>query len=151
MTDQAAEGTDSPIFRIYGTKLQKVKIAWLSTGNGVGFEIFEFIDPPTKSADEVNAQWSLEHQYQRGGFFHIGGYNTHLTGRVATSLCGLPNTETSADIIPNAFRCDSSRSRCRRGGSLQRWCNSSRGDYNHVRRRESIVYPRSLGQCYRNS
>ena len=49
-----------------------MKLAWLSTGNGVGFEIFELIDPPTKSADEVNAQWSLENQHQRGGFFHIG-------------------------------------------------------------------------------
>lgn len=52
--------------------MQKVKIAWLSTGNGVGFEIFEFIDPPTKSSEDANAKWSLEEQYQRGGFFHIG-------------------------------------------------------------------------------
>ena len=72
MTDQAADGTDAPVFKIYGTSLRKVKIAWLSTGNGVGFEIFEFIDPPTKGADEVNANWSLQEQYQRGGFFHIG-------------------------------------------------------------------------------
>jgi hypothetical protein len=86
MTDQAAEGTDSPIFRIYGNKLQKVKMAWLSTGNGVGFEIFEFIDPPTKSADEVNAQWSLENQYQRGGFFHIG-VTAPDPGAVAEAAC----------------------------------------------------------------
>lgn len=72
LTDQSVDGTDAPIFKIYGNKLQKVKIAWLSTGNGVGFEIFEFIDPPTKSADDVKANWSLEEQYQRGGFFHIG-------------------------------------------------------------------------------
>lgn len=72
MTDASVDGTDAPIFKIYGTKLRKVKMAWLSTGNGVGFEIFEFIDPPTKSADEINANWSLEEQYQRGGYFHIG-------------------------------------------------------------------------------
>ena len=71
MTDQAVDGIDSPTFKIYGNKLQKVKIAFLSTGNGVGFEIFEFIDPPTKSADELKANWSLEEQYHRGGFFLI--------------------------------------------------------------------------------
>jgi hypothetical protein len=35
-----------PIYKIYGPTLQTVKVAFLSTGNGVGFEIFEFIDPP---------------------------------------------------------------------------------------------------------
>ena len=71
MTDRSADGSDAPIFRIYGDKLNKVKVAWLSTGNSVGFEIFEFIDPPTKSSDETNKTWTLEEQYQRGGFFHI--------------------------------------------------------------------------------
>ena len=60
------------MFKIYGGKLNKVKVAWLSTGNGVGFELFEFIDPPTKSAEEITKNWSLEEQYQRGGYFHIG-------------------------------------------------------------------------------
>ena len=69
--DRSTDGDDSPIFKIYGNKLHKVKIAWLATGNGVGFEIFEFIDPPAKKADEINKDWSLEEQYQRGGFFHI--------------------------------------------------------------------------------
>ena len=72
MTDRSVDGSDHPIFRIYGDKLHKVKVAWLTTGNGVGFEIFEFIDPPTKSAKELNDNWSLEEQYQRGGYFHIG-------------------------------------------------------------------------------
>ena len=71
-TDRCCDSPDSPIFRIYGDKLNKVKVAWLSTGNGVGFEIFEFIDPPTKSAAEINKDWSLENQYQRGGYFHLG-------------------------------------------------------------------------------
>ncbi len=71
MSDQAVDGVDAPIFKIYGTGLRKVKLAFLSTGNSVGFEIFEFIDPPVKGADELNAKWSLEEQYQRGGFFHI--------------------------------------------------------------------------------
>ena len=71
MTDQAEEGAESPIFKIYGTQLRKVKIAFLATGNGVGFEIFQFIDPPVKPADELNKDWTLEQQYQRGGLFHI--------------------------------------------------------------------------------
>ena len=43
-----------------------------TTGNGVGFEIFEFIDPPTKAASDITKDWSLENQYQRGGYFHLG-------------------------------------------------------------------------------
>ncbi len=62
-TDRAA-APEAPIFKIYDSKLQKVKIAWLSCGNGVGFEIFEFIDPPFKKPEEFD--------YARGGFFHIG-------------------------------------------------------------------------------
>ena len=42
MTDRSSDGSDAPIFKIYGEKLNKVKIAWLSTGNSVGFEVFEF-------------------------------------------------------------------------------------------------------------
>ena len=51
-----------------------MKVAWLSAGNGVGFEIFEFIDPKfhqpqppsTAAADD-----DLGFDYSRGGFFHI--------------------------------------------------------------------------------
>ncbi|KAF1987946.1 Glyoxalase/Bleomycin resistance protein/Dihydroxybiphenyl dioxygenase, partial [Aulographum hederae CBS 113979] len=54
----------APIFKIYGDKLQEVKCVWLSCGNGVGFEIFEFVEPgyvaPAKTFE-----------YNRGGFFHI--------------------------------------------------------------------------------
>lgn len=71
-TDRSTDGGDSPIYRVYGSKLNKVKVAWLTTGNGVGFELFEFIDPPTKSAQEINSNWSLEEQYQRGGYYHVG-------------------------------------------------------------------------------
>jgi len=71
-TDRDVDDTNSPIFKIYGDKLNKVKVAWLSTGNGVGFEIFEFIDPPTEKAEEIKKDWSLEQQYRRGGYFHLG-------------------------------------------------------------------------------
>jgi len=55
--------------QIYGEKLQKVRIVFLSSGNGVGFELFEFADPPVKKPDLEN--WTLEEQYRRGGVFHI--------------------------------------------------------------------------------
>ncbi|KAK5175542.1 uncharacterized protein LTR77_000681 [Saxophila tyrrhenica] len=69
--DRSTDGSDSPLFRVYGDKLQKVKIAFLATGNGVGFKIFEFIDPPVRDAEEIKKEWSIEQQYQRGGYFHI--------------------------------------------------------------------------------
>ncbi|KAH9904393.1 Glyoxalase/Bleomycin resistance protein/Dihydroxybiphenyl dioxygenase [Xylariomycetidae sp. FL2044] len=57
---------EAPIFRICGASLQKVKAAFLAAGNGVGFELFEFVDPPT----EVSGQ-GREFRYQRGGFYHL--------------------------------------------------------------------------------
>ncbi|KAF2419705.1 Glyoxalase/Bleomycin resistance protein/Dihydroxybiphenyl dioxygenase [Tothia fuscella] len=63
-TERAVDGAEAPIFKIYGDTLQKVKSAWLACGNGVGFEIFEFIDPKT-----IVPKPSFE--YTRGGFFHI--------------------------------------------------------------------------------
>lgn len=55
---------NSAIFSIYPSNLQEVKIAYMSTGNGVGFELFEFIDPKSYVPKE-------EFEYHRGGFFHI--------------------------------------------------------------------------------
>jgi catechol-2,3-dioxygenase len=40
-----------------------VKLAKMATGNGVGFEIFEFISPKMKTATYF--------EYERRGFFHI--------------------------------------------------------------------------------
>ncbi|KAF2011496.1 hypothetical protein BU24DRAFT_495670 [Aaosphaeria arxii CBS 175.79] len=54
---------NAPIFKIYPPTLQKVKVAWLSTGNSVGFEIFEFTDPPHEPKPAF--------EYTRSGFFHI--------------------------------------------------------------------------------
>ncbi|ORY15279.1 Glyoxalase/Bleomycin resistance protein/Dihydroxybiphenyl dioxygenase [Clohesyomyces aquaticus] len=62
MTDRSTMST-APIFKIYDSQLHKVKIAWLGTGNSVGFEVFEFIDPPHKPAPDF--------EYNRSGFFHI--------------------------------------------------------------------------------
>lgn len=54
---------DGVIFKIYGESLKKVKMAYLSTGNGVGIEIFEFLEPAYKKPGTFD--------YTRGGFFHI--------------------------------------------------------------------------------
>jgi catechol 2,3-dioxygenase-like lactoylglutathione lyase family enzyme len=59
-----SETPDAGIFSIYPSNLNDVKIAYMATGNGTGFEIFEFLDPkPVKPAQEF--------EYQRGGFFHV--------------------------------------------------------------------------------
>lgn len=69
--DRIADGKDHPMFRIYGNDLNTVRLAWLSAGNGIGFEIFEFVDPPVKSAEELRREFTLQGQCQRGGVFHI--------------------------------------------------------------------------------
>lgn len=55
---------EAGIFQIYPANLNEVKIAYMATGNGVGFEVFQFIDPAP-----ITSQNSFE--YNRGGFFHI--------------------------------------------------------------------------------
>lgn len=59
-----SENPSAPIFSIYGESLHEVKLAYMATGNGVGFEVFQFIDPAFKT----NA---VDFEYNRGGFFHI--------------------------------------------------------------------------------
>lgn len=62
MTERS-ETPEAPIFKIYDSKLHKVKVAWLGTGNSVGFEVFEFIDPPNQASSNFD--------YAKTGFFHI--------------------------------------------------------------------------------
>jgi catechol 2,3-dioxygenase-like lactoylglutathione lyase family enzyme len=54
---------EASIFKIYGDALQVVKIAFLTSANGVGVELFEFIDPPMEHPATFD--------YRRGGVFHI--------------------------------------------------------------------------------
>ena len=55
------------IFKIYPESLQKVRMAYLSAGNGVGIELFQFMEPSTKPGEEAN----FEKNYARGGYFHM--------------------------------------------------------------------------------
>lgn len=59
-------GPEAGIFRIYPETLNEVKIAYMATGNGVGFEIFEFPQEQEQRLQSTNG-----FQYSRGGFFHI--------------------------------------------------------------------------------
>lgn len=59
-----SETPDAAIFGIYPQSLHDVKIAYMSTGNGVGFEIFEFMNPS-------HTQPERSFEYNRGGFFHV--------------------------------------------------------------------------------
>lgn len=59
-----SETPEAAIFGIYPQSLQDVKLAYMSTGNGVGFEVFEFLNP-----SHTKPERSFE--YNRGGFFHV--------------------------------------------------------------------------------
>ncbi|KAH6867530.1 hypothetical protein B0T10DRAFT_611825 [Thelonectria olida] len=59
-----SESPDAAIFAIYGDALNEVKLAYMATGNGVGFEVFQFLDPGFKKND-------VDFEYNRSGFFHI--------------------------------------------------------------------------------
>ncbi|KAL3482648.1 Glyoxalase/Bleomycin resistance protein/Dihydroxybiphenyl dioxygenase [Aspergillus germanicus] len=59
-----SESPDAAIFAIYGASLNEVRLAYMATGNGVGFELFQFIDPPFRPRGH-------DFEYYYGGFFHI--------------------------------------------------------------------------------
>jgi catechol 2,3-dioxygenase-like lactoylglutathione lyase family enzyme len=49
---------------IHGPNFRKMRMVWLSSGNQVGFEIFEYIDP--KAERRID-----NFEYWKSGFFHI--------------------------------------------------------------------------------
>ena len=49
---------------IHGPDLNKMRIAWLSSGNQVGFEIFEYIEPKAQRRQD-------NFEYWKSGFTHI--------------------------------------------------------------------------------
>ena len=49
---------------IFGDRFESVKMAHLSTADGVGIELFQFIEPATKVPDNTFEYW-------RGGIFHF--------------------------------------------------------------------------------
>lgn len=61
---------------IYGERFRRCKQAQLMAGNGVGVELFEFIDPPTQAGDG-------EFEYWRAGLFHICVVDPDIHGLAA--------------------------------------------------------------------
>ena len=49
---------------IHGSDLKKMRVAWVSSGNQVGFEIFEYIEPKAQRRQE-------NFEYWKSGFTHI--------------------------------------------------------------------------------
>ena len=68
----------SGIFRIYPPSLNKVRNACLSAGNGVGLELFQFVDPAIRPGSEAN----LERDIERGGYFHMAVTTADVDGLV---------------------------------------------------------------------
>lgn len=89
---------------VYDEELQAVKIAYLGTGNSVGFEIFEFEDP---KYDSVSTD-PFVNRYTSGGFFHIAitapepeeltKYVLKGSGRQIGETVQLSNGETAAYV-----------------------------------------------------
>ena len=50
---------------IHGPNFKKMRVVWLSSGNQVGIEIFEYLDP--KAERRINDNY----EYWKSGFFHI--------------------------------------------------------------------------------
>ncbi len=61
-----SENPESSKFGVYPPSLQELRVALMSTGNGVGLEVFEFVEPKTYVAVPEES-----FEYRRGGFFHI--------------------------------------------------------------------------------
>lgn len=59
-----SENPGSSKFSVYPESLQELKVALMTTGNGIGLEIFEFIEPKTYVPEDF-------FEYRRAGFFHI--------------------------------------------------------------------------------
>ncbi|KAL6249678.1 hypothetical protein RBB50_003533 [Rhinocladiella similis] len=57
-----------PLNLIYGEEVRQLRMCFLSAGNNVGLELFEFINPPYTGAAAPG--WNRE-KYTRGGVFHF--------------------------------------------------------------------------------
>ncbi|KAI1613893.1 Glyoxalase/Bleomycin resistance protein/Dihydroxybiphenyl dioxygenase [Exophiala viscosa] len=59
------------VFRVYGSDLHEVKVAYLGFENQIGFEIFQFVDPPHHGGTVACPARFDAQAWTRGGFFHI--------------------------------------------------------------------------------
>lgn len=61
---------------ITGDRFEGMKIAHMVTGDGVGFELFEFTGPKHQRRDDTMEYW-------KNGFFHIAITDPDVNGKVA--------------------------------------------------------------------
>jgi catechol 2,3-dioxygenase-like lactoylglutathione lyase family enzyme len=59
----------------FDPQLKRLKMCHMTTGNGVGFELFEFVEP--RSRRPAN-----DFEYMRGGFYHICVTDPDIEGLV---------------------------------------------------------------------
>ncbi|KAH7037071.1 Glyoxalase/Bleomycin resistance protein/Dihydroxybiphenyl dioxygenase [Microdochium trichocladiopsis] len=87
------ETPDANLFRIYGARLHEAKVALLLAGNGVGFEIFEFVRPRFEPAHHQQNHLhqgtgsdgdgdGYEFAYEKQGIFHVCVTDEDVEGRV---------------------------------------------------------------------
>ena len=51
--------------QLYPPEMKRVKMAHMSAGNGVGLELFQFVEPPTQQSNRTSFE------YTRAGLFHL--------------------------------------------------------------------------------
>jgi hypothetical protein len=78
---EAHQGQFGAVFAdIAGPSLKKVKLAQIATGNGVGFEMFQFLDPAT------TAPPPLDSYYYKPGPWHISLTHPDVEGLLGKIL-----------------------------------------------------------------
>ncbi|KAG8632078.1 hypothetical protein KVT40_001218 [Elsinoe batatas] len=93
------DAPDAAIFAIYPSSLNEVKIAYMSTGNGVGFEMFEFVDPKSYTPAET-------FEYHRGGFFHACVTDADPEGLAEKVVAaGGKRIGSSVDLLGKGIKC----------------------------------------------
>jgi catechol 2,3-dioxygenase-like lactoylglutathione lyase family enzyme len=76
-TELTADDTQigNALENIFGSKLKKLRIVWMSSANNVGFEIFQFIEPKQVTKNRQIEYWS-------GGVIHIAVTERNIEGLV---------------------------------------------------------------------
>ncbi|MCG8423810.1 MAG: VOC family protein [Proteobacteria bacterium] len=67
--------TGPQVLDVLGSRLRHLRIAHMSTGNGVGLELFEPVDPPLEERKDMVEFW-------RAGYFHICVTDPDIEGLV---------------------------------------------------------------------
>ena len=86
---------------IFGPRLGKVKICHMSSANGVGIELFQFIEPAAESRLEEQNNF----EYWKTGYFHIALTEPHieeLANKIAST--GGKRRTNVLELVPGSGR-----------------------------------------------